>query len=63
MPNRLAQQIKFIIEIDKLKNILRQTLLTDESRRENSAEHSWHLAMMAIVLAEYAPSQILICCG
>lgn len=56
MPNRLAQQIKFIIEIDKLKNILRQTLLTDESRRENSAEHSWHLAMMAIVLAEYAPS-------
>ncbi len=56
MPNRLAKQIKFIIEIDKLKNILRQTLLTDESRRENSAEHSWHLAMMAILLAEYAPS-------
>lgn len=54
--NRLAQQIQFIIEIDKLKNILRQTLLTDESRRENSAEHSWHLAMMAIVLLEYAPS-------
>lgn len=54
--NRLAQQIQFIIEIDKLKNILRQTLLTDESRRENSAEHSWHLAMMAILLAEYAPS-------
>ena len=55
--NRLTQQIQFIIEIDKLKNILRQTLLTDESRRENSAEHSWHLAMMAIVLSEYAPSQ------
>jgi putative hydrolase of HD superfamily len=54
--NRLAQQIQFIIEIDKLKNILRQTLLTDESRRENSAEHSWHLAMMAILLAEYTPS-------
>ena len=54
--NRLAQQIQFIIEIDKLKNILRQTLLTDESRRENSAEHSWHLAMMAILLTEYAPS-------
>lgn len=54
--NRLAQQIQFIIEIDKLKGILRQTLLTDESRRENSAEHSWHLAMMAILLAEYAPS-------
>lgn len=54
--NRLAQQIQFIIEIDKLKGILRQTLLTDESRRENSAEHSWHLAMMAILLAEYAPA-------
>ncbi len=54
--SRLAQQIQFIIEIDKLKGILRQTLLTDESRRENSAEHSWHLAMMAIVLAEYAPA-------
>lgn len=54
---RLAQQIQFIIEIDKLKNILRQTLLTDESRRENSAEHSWHLAMMAILLSEYAPSE------
>ncbi len=55
--NRLPQQIQFIIEIDKLKNILRQTLLTDESRRENSAEHSWHLAMMAILLSEYAPSE------
>jgi len=55
--NRLTQQIQFIIEIDKLKNILRQTLLTDESRRENSAEHSWHLAMMAILLSEYAPSK------
>jgi putative hydrolase of HD superfamily len=54
--NRLDQQIQFIIEIDKLKGILRQTLLTDESRRENSAEHSWHLAMMAILLAEYAPA-------
>jgi putative hydrolases of HD superfamily len=56
--NRLTQQIQFIIEIDKLKLILRQTLLTDASRRENSAEHSWHLALMAIVLAEYAPSGV-----
>lgn len=56
--NRLTQQIQFIVEIDKLKRILRQTLLTDESRRENSAEHSWHLAMMAIVLAEYAPEDV-----
>ncbi len=54
--SRLAQQIQFIVEIDKLKSVLRQTLLTDGSRQENSAEHSWHLAMMAIVLAEYASS-------
>ena len=54
-PNhRLTQQIQFIIEIDKLKTILRQTFLTDSSRRENSAEHSWHLAMMTMVLEEYA---------
>ncbi|MGJ3253913.1 MAG: HD domain-containing protein [Elainellaceae cyanobacterium] len=52
---RLARQIQFVIEIDKLKGVLRQTLLTDSSRRENSAEHSWHLAMMAIALCEYSP--------
>ncbi len=52
---RLQQQLQFIIEIDKLKNVLRQTLLIDSSRRENSGEHSWHLAMMTMVLAEYAP--------
>lgn len=54
--HRLTQQIEFILEIDRLKNVLRQTLLTDGSRRENSAEHSWHIALMAIVLAEYAPA-------
>lgn len=53
--NRLSQQIQFILEIDRLKQILRQTLLTDSSRQENSAEHSWHLAMMALILVEYAP--------
>ncbi|MGB7380770.1 MAG: HD domain-containing protein [Rivularia sp. (in: cyanobacteria)] len=53
-PNRLKQQLQFIIEIDKLKNVLRQTLLIDGSRRENSGEHSWHLAMMTMILAEYA---------
>lgn len=52
---RLAQQIQFVLEIDQLKRVLRQTLLTDGSRRENSAEHSWHIAIMAILLAEYAP--------
>jgi putative hydrolases of HD superfamily len=56
--NRLNQQIQFIIEIDKLKHILRQTLLIDTSRRENSAEHSWHIAIMAIILAEYAPESV-----
>lgn len=55
---RLTQQIQFIVEIDKLKKILRQTMLTDASRRENSAEHSWHLAMMTMVLAEYAPLEV-----
>jgi putative hydrolases of HD superfamily len=50
----LPQQIGFIVEIDKLKTVLRQTLLIDGSRRENTAEHSWHLAMMAISLADYA---------
>jgi putative hydrolase of HD superfamily len=53
-PDRLAQQIQFILEIDRLKQILRQSLITGGSRRENSAEHSWHLAIMASVLAEYA---------
>jgi putative hydrolases of HD superfamily len=52
--DRLKQQLGFILEIDKLKQVLRRTPLLDQSRRENSAEHSWHLAMMAVILAEYA---------
>ena len=52
--NRLQQQIAFAVEIDKLKRIVRQTLLTDGSRQEDSAEHSWHLAVMVLVLSEYA---------
>lgn len=52
--SRLAQQIEFIVEIDKLKQVLRRTWLTDKSRRENDAEHSWHLGMMAILLVEHA---------
>ncbi|HLP89684.1 MAG TPA: HD domain-containing protein [Nostocaceae cyanobacterium] len=55
---RLNQQIQFIIEIDRLKQVLRQTLLTDGSRQENSAEHSWHLGIMVITLAEYAPPEV-----
>ena len=54
---RLAQQLEFITEIDKLKHVLRQTTLISASRRENSAEHSWHLAVMASVLLEYAPPE------
>ncbi len=53
---RLQQQMKFIVEIDKLKHVLRQTFLIDKSRRENDAEHSWHLAIMAVVLQEHAPA-------
>lgn len=52
---RLQRQLAFVSEVDKLKSVLRQTLLQDSSRRENSAEHSWHLAVMALVLFEYAP--------
>jgi 5'-deoxynucleotidase YfbR-like HD superfamily hydrolase len=51
---RLEQQLAFLVEADRLKNILRRTLLTDASRRENTAEHSWHLALAAMVLAEYS---------
>ena len=54
---RLAKQLTFITEIDRLKQVLRQTTLLDASRRENSAEHSWHLAVMASVLLEYAPPE------
>jgi putative hydrolases of HD superfamily len=53
---RLDQQLRFVAEIDELKGVLRQTMLAGPGRRENSAEHSWHLAMMALVLAEYAPA-------
>lgn len=55
--DRLRSQIEFLLEIDKLKSILRQTLLTNGRRQENSAEHSWHLSIMALLLAEYAKEQ------
>jgi putative hydrolase of HD superfamily len=51
---RLEQQIRFIVEIDKLKSIIRRTYLIDGSRNENTAEHSWHISVMAMLLAEYA---------
>ena len=51
---RFESQIEFLLEIDKLKRILRRTTLLDRSRQENSAEHSWHIALSVLVLAEYA---------
>jgi putative hydrolases of HD superfamily len=54
-PDRLNRQLAFIREADRLKSVMRRTSLIDRSRRENSAEHSWHLALMAMTLAEYAP--------
>jgi putative hydrolase of HD superfamily len=56
--SRLAAQLAFIVEIDRLKGVLRQTTLCDGSRRENSAEHSWHLAVMATILAEHAGADV-----
>ena len=55
---RLEQQIQFLVEIDKVKNIFRQTYLTDGKRKENDAEHSWHIALMAFVLKEYVKEPI-----
>lgn len=51
----LDQQLRFLLEADQLKGVLRQSPLADGSRRENSAEHSWHIALMAVVLAGHAP--------
>ncbi len=52
--DRFRRQIEFILEIDKLKNVLRKTILMDRSRRENSAEHSWHIALTVLIMSEYA---------
>lgn len=56
--NRLKQQMDFILEVDKVKNIFRQTYLADGNRKENDAEHSWHLALMAVLLKEYANEEV-----
>lgn len=55
---RLQQQMDFIVEIDKAKNVFRQTYLADGGRKENDAEHSWHLAVMAFLLAEHANAPV-----
>lgn len=56
--SRLEQQMKFILELDKLKYIQRQTYVADASKKENDAEHSWHMALMCILLSEYANEPI-----
>lgn len=55
---RLKKQMDFIREVDKEKKVVRQTWLTDGSRKENDAEHSWHLAVMAMLLSEYANEEV-----
>ena len=51
---RFQSQLAFLLEMDKMKNIYRQTYVLHEDRKENDAEHAWHLAMLALVLSEYA---------
>ena len=58
MEERLQKQLDFALEIDKEKNILRQTHLSGNGRRENDAEHAWHMAVMAYILKEYSNREI-----
>ena len=55
---RMSRQLEFLMEIDKVKNIFRQTWLADGNRKENDAEHSWHLAVAAFLLKEYAAQEV-----
>ena len=55
---RLDQQLRFTAEIDKMTSILRRTMLVDGSRRENDAEHSWHIAVMALIFEEYVTEPV-----
>lgn len=56
--NRLSQQLQFLKEIEKMKMIYRKNTILDKTRMENDAEHSWTIALMAVVLCEYASSDI-----
>jgi putative hydrolases of HD superfamily len=58
MDDRLTAQLRFVLEADRLKHVERRSFLADGSRRENSAEHSWHLALMALALAEHADEPV-----
>lgn len=55
---RFQAQIEFILEVDKMKSIIRQTYIADGTRKENDAEHSWHMALMCVVFSEYANEEI-----
>ena len=54
----MQKQMEFIVEVDKVKKIMRQTYLSDASRKEDDAEHSWHLALMAVLLKEYSNEDV-----
>ena len=58
MDERLQKQLAFALEIDKEKNIFRQTHLSGHGRNENDAEHAWHMAIMAYLLQEYANEEV-----
>jgi len=58
--DRLADQFRFLLEIDRLKTVVRGSRIADSSRKENTAEHSWHIAMFASVLEEWAVGEVSI---
>jgi putative hydrolase of HD superfamily len=58
VPDRLSRQMRFIVEVDQMKAVLRASPLLAADRRENDAEHSWHLAVMVLLLAEYADEPV-----
>lgn len=58
MDNRIDKQLAFSLEIDKVKNVFRQTHLSENGRNENDAEHSWHMAIMSYLLREYSNEEI-----
>ena len=58
MNDRIKKQLDFMLELDKMKNLYRQTYVLHEDRKENDAEHSWHLAILAMLLSEYAAQPV-----
>lgn len=61
LDERLVDQLRFLLEVDRLKGVVRGNRISDASRRENTAEHSWHIALFASVLAEWAVDEIDTC--